>query len=230
MMVEERESPQLYEVKVDYTREPVIETVITPSEGCKLVVRNSKVGGQEEYLVDSVEMVSFGNALFFRSIERPKAFLVPVNDYEVIELKETKMVLKSVSIEKAIKIGGGKEAAPEEEKRMDRKKERRKSRRRRLALEREGERRAVTEETPTPSSATSGVEKVDIENLPTPPPPPRKILPPPSTLIKEKLKIKKEEEGPILEENSFAHKQPGDTEKTFQDLLPPGDELPKSEG
>ncbi|NGX63064.1 MAG: hypothetical protein KR126chlam6_00471 [Candidatus Anoxychlamydiales bacterium] len=92
---------------MNYTREPIIETIITPKEGSKLVVRKSK-GAMDEYFVEALEIVSFGNASFFRSTERPKSFLVPVSDYEVIEIKETKMILKSASFEKSIKIGGGK--------------------------------------------------------------------------------------------------------------------------
>ena len=61
-------------IKVDFTREPIVETVITPKEGCKLVVRSSKSSGQEEYFVDAVEVVSFGTSFFFRSLERPKSF------------------------------------------------------------------------------------------------------------------------------------------------------------
>lgn len=95
---------------MDYTRQPIIETIITPKEGCKLVVRSSKSVGQEEYFVDAVEVVSFGNALFFRSVERPKVFLVPATDYEVLEVREARMVLKNVGVERNIKIGGGKEA------------------------------------------------------------------------------------------------------------------------
>jgi len=94
---------------VDFTREPIIETVITPKEGCKIVVRSSKSIGQEEYFVDAVEVVSFGSSFFFRSLERPKAFLVPASDYEILEVRETRMVLKSVGMDRSIKIGGGKE-------------------------------------------------------------------------------------------------------------------------
>ncbi len=97
---------------MDFTREPVIETVITPKEGCKLVVRSSKSSGQEEYFVDAVEVVSFGHSLFFRSLERPKAFLVPVSDYEILEVREARMVLKNVGSDRSIKIGGGREPAP----------------------------------------------------------------------------------------------------------------------
>ena len=97
---------------MNFTREPIIETVITPWEGCKLVVRSSKGNGQEDYYVDAVEVVSFGHSFFFRSLERPKSFLVPVSDYEILELRETRMVLKSVSSERSIKIGGGRDVAP----------------------------------------------------------------------------------------------------------------------
>lgn len=94
---------------MDFTREPIIETVVTPKEGCKLVVRSSKSSGQEEYFVDAVEVVSFGSTFFFRSQERPKSFLVPANDYEILEVREARMVLKNVGLDKSIKIGGGKE-------------------------------------------------------------------------------------------------------------------------
>lgn len=94
---------------MNFTREPIIETIITPKEGYKLAIRNTKGGDQEELFVDAVEVVSFGNSFFFRSLERPRPFLVPVTDFEVIEVKETRMVLKNVSHERVIKIGGGKE-------------------------------------------------------------------------------------------------------------------------
>lgn len=94
---------------MDFTREPIVETIITPKDGCKLVIRSSKSAGQEEYFVDAVEVVSFGHALFYRSIERPKAFLVPASDYEVLEVREARMVLKNVGVERTIKIGGGRE-------------------------------------------------------------------------------------------------------------------------
>lgn len=94
---------------MDFTREPIIETIITPREGYKIIVRSSKNINQEEYFVDSVEIVSFGHSLFFRSLERPKPFLVPVTDYEILETREARMVLKSISSDRSIKIGGGKE-------------------------------------------------------------------------------------------------------------------------
>ena len=97
---------------MNFTREPIIETVITPRDGCTLVVRSSKGNQQEEYFVEAVEVVSFGNSHFYRSQERVKSFLVPVSDYEVLELKEARMVLKNVATDRSIKIGGGREAPP----------------------------------------------------------------------------------------------------------------------
>ncbi|MBS0603785.1 MAG: hypothetical protein JSS60_01970 [Verrucomicrobia bacterium] len=97
---------------MNFTREPIIETIISPKEGCKLLVRSSKAGsGAEEYYVDAVEVVSFGHAFFFRSTERPKAFLVPASDYEVLEVKEVRVALKNVSHDRNIKIGGGRDAS-----------------------------------------------------------------------------------------------------------------------
>lgn len=93
---------------MNFTREPIIETIITPRDGCKLTIRNSKGGSQEEYFVDAIEVVSFGQSMFFRSQERPKSFLLPVTDYEVVEAKETRVVLKNAPLEGSIKIGGGK--------------------------------------------------------------------------------------------------------------------------
>lgn len=96
---------------MDFTREPIIETVITPKEGFKLAIRSSKNPGHEEFFVDAVEVVSFGSSLFFRSMERPKAFIVPVSDYEVLEVRETRLVLKNVGVDRSIKIAGGREGA-----------------------------------------------------------------------------------------------------------------------
>lgn len=94
---------------MDFTREPIIESIVTPKEGHKLVIRSSKVLGQEEYFVDAVEIVSFGRSHFFRCLEKPKPFLVPVSDYEVLEVREARMVLKSPVPDRSIKIGGGRE-------------------------------------------------------------------------------------------------------------------------
>ncbi|MBI3508071.1 MAG: hypothetical protein HY069_00300 [Chlamydiia bacterium] len=95
---------------MNFTREPIIETVITPRDGCKLILRNSKGGADEEFIVEAVEVVSFGRSFFFRSVESSKTFLLPVTDYEILESKEARIVLKNVQPERQIKIGGGREA------------------------------------------------------------------------------------------------------------------------
>jgi hypothetical protein len=181
---------------VNYTREPIIESVISPKEGCKLAIRNSKNIG-EEYFVDAIEIVSFSNAVFYRSKERPKEFLVPVSDYEIIEVKETKMVLKNATLDRSIKIssstsssasdssaagpsssfGSDLSAGPslvnEEDKQSKKKKNIKRTDRKTEPPKAEIEKLAKggdkDEETIVSSSTI------------------RKIFPPPSTLIKEKL-------------------------------------------
>lgn len=199
---------------MNFTREPIIETIITPKDGCKLLVRNSKSEGQEEYTVDAVEVVSFGQALFFRSTENPKSFLVPVGDYEVVEAKETRVVLKNASFERTIKIGGGREAPirrevvekQEEEstssgedqeedtpgQRFDRKRDsRRRHRSRRRPDEREiAPPRALEEpksqEPPTEEIAPSKPkEEVNSNHFTS-------LIPPPKTLISDSIKKYKE--------------------------------------
>ncbi len=174
---------------MDFTREPIIQSVITPKDGCKLVVRSSKASGQEEFFVDAVEMVSFGQTFFFRSLERPKAFLVPSNDYEVLEVREARLVLKNAGLERSIKIGGGKKeekVAPveseeeESQPKVEKKKDRKKLRRKRSKDDLDEETQA---EVPAPK-----VEKEE-KAVPTP----KKtgglssLLPPPNTLISETI-------------------------------------------
>ena len=92
-----------------FTRDPIIETIITPKEGYKLSIKSSKGAALEEYLVDAVEVISFGQTFFYRSLERPKSFLLPVSDYELAEVKEVRLAVKNPGIDKLIKIAGGKE-------------------------------------------------------------------------------------------------------------------------
>lgn len=185
---------------MNFTREPIIETVITPREGCKLVVRSSKGAGHEDYYVDAIEVVSFGNSIFYRSTERPKSFLLPVSDYEILELKETRMVLKSIGIEKNIKIGGGRQekaAAPEEEREAPQEKapsgeqqqqqqESRGKRDKRRSRRRRGMENKETASSAEPVSSPKE-EGAKAEATTTPTTPISRLFPPPPTLIKEKL-------------------------------------------
>ena len=158
---------------MNFTREPIIETILSPRDGYKLCIKSSKMSGSEELIVDAVEIVSFGQAFFFRGQERPKPFLVPVTDYEIFEVKETRVVLKNVAYERNIKIGGGRDAfakpakeqqAKESEEDVDteekeetgvpltregkaeKKRERRRNRRKKLAEERKEQAGKVEEE------------------------------------------------------------------------------------
>ncbi len=182
---------------MDFTREPIIESIISPKEGYKLVIRSSKGAGHEEFFVDVVEVVSFGHTFFLRSLERAKAFLVPASDYEILEVRETRMVLKNVGMDSNIKIGGGKEqpskkeekpqqpkeAAEAEDKLEKRRDRRRQSRRRRNREDVEQKDQPLEEVLAVPQDA------VTEEGNPTPP---RgtgfaTLLPPPSTLISETI-------------------------------------------
>lgn len=165
---------------MDFTREPLVETVITPKEGFKLIIRASSGASEEEYSVGAVEVVAFGNCYFFRSLEKPKAFLLPMTEYEVVEARETRTVLKKPKIEKAIKIGGGKKAtskkaSSEEEPKEEqpKKKERKRSRKR----------SAKTDEAPKEEEAAADGEQKEA----SPPPPRRTLLPPPTSLISEQI-------------------------------------------
>ncbi len=171
---------------MDFTREPIIETVITPKEGCKIVVRSSKNVEQEEYFVDALEVVSFGKAIFFRSLEKPKAFLVPASDYEILEVREARMVLKNVGLDRSIKIGGGREAktkepsvektesvaeeagvSPEEpavvaEGRSEKKRDRRRQQRRRRGREEVSKEEIAPEETAQPEGRPVSAESASV--------------------------------------------------------------------
>jgi len=223
---------------VNFTREPIIETIITPKEGCKLVVRSSKAEGQEEYMVDAVEVVSFGQALFFRSLEKPKAFLVPVSDYEVVEAKESRVVLKSAQFDRTIKIGGGREGsirresqeeedalppALEEEtaqevssgdpsfnrKRGERDRDRGRHRRRRASEGREEMRVRTAPQEPSQQGAPASQETTSA--------PFTHLIPPPTTLISETIGRYKEmltpEAPPKLPEQSAPKEEKDDDDK-----------------
>lgn len=102
---------------MDYTREPIVETVITPKDGHRIAVRNSKNPGQEEFFVDALEVVSFGSHCFFRSLERPRAFMVPASDYEILEVREQKLALKAASLEGSVRLPSGPKPVPREPER-----------------------------------------------------------------------------------------------------------------
>ena len=182
---------------MNFTREPILESVITPREGCKLVVRNSKSAGQEEYFVDAVEIVSFGGAHFFRSLERPKSFLVPISDYEVLETRETRVMLKAATYGEKTQRGPVEEETPKAEKKKTRRTRRRKTK----EAKEEAKEEAPKEEAVKGEATAPAEDKV-----------PSSILPPPPTLIsesigryKEMLEMEPPTTEPIAEESGEAH-------------------------
>merc|ERR1711991_1190714 len=54
----------------------------------------------QEFFVPAVEIVTFGSLYFFRCLEKPTPFLLPMSDYIVLEVKETLPPLKISSPEK----------------------------------------------------------------------------------------------------------------------------------
>lgn len=215
-----------------FTREPIIESVIAAKEGYKLIVRNSKSSGHEEFLVDAVEIVTFGTAQFFRCLEKPRVFLAPITDYEVVETRETRTPLKAIPQERVIKIAGGKEPGPREQKArvqeeivveerveaesqesQDASGDRRKRRRRRRGRgERDDEQGGVQEERVEAGSdemsdlqnvaATLSEEPISRTSIPSKPEGMPSLLPPPSVLISETLSRYREGKAPKRDESA----------------------------
>ncbi len=202
---------------MDFTREPIIETVITPREGYRLVVRSSKGAGSEEHFVDALEVVSFGSGVFFRSLERPKPFIVPVADYEVLEVREPRMVLKTpqeqaqkqasqkqkIEPQQKIEIapisteGQPQAGAPQESKqdRNSRRDRRRGFRKRRGGQEGQRADGASPEEMPKSEEEAMlpSEEGGEESKIPTSAPMLSSILPPPTKLIRDDLKRLRED-------------------------------------
>lgn len=93
-----------------FTREPVIETVITSREGYKLSVRNTKHLSQDPFIVEAIEVICLGNTSFFRNCDHSKPFVVPAGDYEIMEVRDSKINLKAVGLDRGVKIAGGRDA------------------------------------------------------------------------------------------------------------------------
>ncbi|MCP5503802.1 MAG: hypothetical protein H7A41_01485 [Chlamydiales bacterium] len=212
---------------MDFTREPLVETVITPKEGFKLIIRATSGTSQEEYAVGAVEVVSFGNCYFFRSLEKPKAFLLPMTEYEVVETREIRTVLKKPQIEKSIKIGGGQkppvkkekedEEAPKEEQK---KREKKRARKRRPSREEKVEAPKEKKEAPT--------EKIGEEVLQQR----RTLLSPPTSLISDQIDRYKNylvEQGALLPEEIEEAEEKIEEIPKVEDNTPPSEETPPDE-
>jgi len=216
---------------VDFTREPLVETVITPKEGFKLIIRATSGTTQEEYAVGAVEVVSFGHCYFFRSLEKPKAFLLPMTEYEVVESRETRTVLKKPQIEKSIKIGGGKKTTAKKEKEKGKeeeeapkeetkKREKKRTRKRRSSKEEKVETSKEEKEAPT--------EKIEEDVLQQR----RTLLPPPTSLISDQIDRYKNylvEQGALLPEEIEEAEEKVEEIPKVEDDTPPSEETPSDE-
>ncbi len=154
-----------------FTREPIIETVITAREGYRLAVRNTKDKKEEEFTAEAVEVVSFGPAIFFRCLERPKCFLLPVSDYEIVEVKEQRISLKTSVKAVAEKSSKGQQTT--EKTPPQKKSAKRKSKKKRAELPKQENNESKEEEKKVAEEDQSVVFS--------------KLFPPPATLIKEQL-------------------------------------------
>lgn len=174
-----------------FTREPIIETIITPREGHRLVLRHTSSAGHEEFFVDMLEVVSFGSSCFFRSLDKPKPFIVPVSDYEVLEVREQRVQLKApAASQKGIKIAGGKKDAKKEAKKEEKveEEEPKTARRKRRTRKKAAEPEAKSEEATTPPEETvndgSSEDEIPLEKP--------SLIPPPPTLISDSISRYKE--------------------------------------
>ncbi|MEC8307253.1 MAG: hypothetical protein VXZ72_05365 [Chlamydiota bacterium] len=68
---------------MEFTREPIIETVISASEGYLLHLKH----GSETYQVISLQIVSWGSLFFVRSLEQDHQFLMPLDEVAITEHK-----------------------------------------------------------------------------------------------------------------------------------------------
>ncbi len=87
-----------------FTREPIIESILSAREGFKLVLKNSKTASCQEISAEVIEIVSFAGSVFYRSQDRLKNFMVPAADFEIAEVKDGRLVLKNISLEKSQKL------------------------------------------------------------------------------------------------------------------------------
>ncbi|MBI5274020.1 MAG: hypothetical protein HY860_03070 [Chlamydiales bacterium] len=186
---------------MNFTREPIIETIITPKEGYKLVLRNTKGGHLEEYSVDAVEVVSFGQSIFYRSLERPKAFLLPVGDYEIQETREMRIPLKNATLEKAVKIPTGVEKSQpsmaEESRAMqqDKKSDRGRKNKKKKEIETQKEEPSTVPITPPPVPKLIHPESGGSKEKEGPAPSIlTRLFPPPTSLISDSISKYKQAE------------------------------------
>lgn len=194
-----------------FTREPIVESVLSARDGYKLVLKNSKLASTTEISAEVIEIVSFAGTVFYRSQDRSKNFLLPASDFELSEVKDGRLVLKNISLEKSNKLqnlqretlsadsefqdeavkgeegsqvdneGSSLVTAEPKNNRLERRRERRRNRRRRHNEDKKEG--PVTEAAPQDEV----VEKGHAEDNTQPVVPTLNLIPPPPTLISQTL-------------------------------------------
>lgn len=82
-----------------FTRQPTVETIITPKEGYHLQLKNNRADGQG-YQADAIELVVYGNVPFYRSLEGARPFLLPAAQFELEQVREGRQTLKYAQYER----------------------------------------------------------------------------------------------------------------------------------
>ena len=78
----------------------LLKQLLPPKKGVNWLSAAAKASGQEEYFVDAVEVVSFGHSLFLSLSGKAKSISSACEDYEILEVREARMVLKNVGVRK----------------------------------------------------------------------------------------------------------------------------------
>lgn len=77
---------------MDFTRIPLLETILTAREGYVLHLHNCW-REEEHYTAAALQLVTIGGVLFYRAAEDPCLFLLPANAYRVTESKQPSLGL-----------------------------------------------------------------------------------------------------------------------------------------
>jgi hypothetical protein len=167
---------------VHFTRDPIIETIITARDGHKILIRDVN-HVHDEYYVDIIEVVRLGDHCYYRCQEKPKPFLVPSSHFELLEVREPRMALKtSLNVEKGIKISPQKEGAGSKDAESSELKSEKKKEKKRTKKIKEPKIEKEKEEAEEPAESVSKEAKPEV-----PPVEKRSLIPPPSTLISETI-------------------------------------------
>lgn len=235
-----------------FTREPIVESVLSARDGYKLVLKNSKLASTTDISAEVIEIVSFTGTLFYRSQDRSKNFLLPASDFEISEVKDARLVLKNISLEKSSKLQNfqretttvepdfddeeskaednatqvdqevSNQQASGQNTRLERRRERRRNRRRRHSEERQSDDKKDAAVAEV-STQEEPLEKVTTEEMSHANViPTLNLIPPPTTLISQTL-ARYKEKPQEAEQNPTIVIEENFEQQTFEPPLEPED-------